>query len=179
MRNSISAALVIVAIIVAVGATFAGGISQVHAAGGFHAANGGFGMLIALLLGLVGIALKPNTTSSAIKAELADEQLTAKFVFAARNAMWEQSTPVVNVEADFFDGYVPVVNVEATSAGVSFDGIEAEAFILELPMVTSRVRLIDTQIKVLRTELNRKDLSSNELFSLGVALMQAKKGLLA
>lgn len=74
--------------------------------------------------------------------------------------------------------------IDDSPVGLVSDGIEIEATLLVARPVFGVVRLTDRQVKsntqqrVLRAELARKDLSSAELFDLGVALMKARKGLL-
>lgn len=174
MRNSISIVLVLVAIAIAVTSTFLGGAAQAVAAGGFVAAGGGYGMLIALLLGLVGAALKPVSGPSK------DDRIAAAFILAAHEeredalAAW----PI-------WEGFVlPSLSTDESAVRLVSDGIELCDEMLAVrstatASVTAKQALAVAQQRAIKSALARKDLTNDQLFSLGLALVQAKKGLLA
>lgn len=174
MRNSISVVLVVISIVVAIASTFGGGITEAHAAGGFVASGGGFGMIIALLIGLLGAALKPVSGPSK------DDRIAAAFILAAHEeredalAAW----PI-------WEGFVlPSLSTDESAVRLVSDGIEVceELMVVRsttIATVTPKQAKSIAQQRAIRAELARKDLTSDQLFSLGLALVQAKKGLLA
>lgn len=174
MRNSTSISLVIISIIIAVVATFGGGIAQAHAANGFIAANGGFGLLAALLIGLLGIALKPANGPSK------DQAVEAAFLLAAHESKEEAlaAWPI-------WEGFVlPECLTPESSVLFVSDGVEVcdELMVVRsvgVASVTAKQAKAIAQQRAIKAELARKNLDSNELFNLGLALIQAKKGLLA
>lgn len=174
MRNSISVVFVVIAISLAVASTFGGGIAEAHAAGGFVAANGGFGLLLAALLGLLGVAIKPSNGPSK------DQQIEAAFRLAAYEAEAEaiEAWPV-------WEGFV-LPECLTPEAGVRFvsDGVEVCDELLAVrstavARVTPKQAKAIQQQRAIKAELLREDLTSTQLFELGLALMAAKKGLLA
>lgn len=174
MRNSISVVLVVVAIATALASTFLGGAAQAHAAGGFVQAGGGEGMLLALLLGLLGAAMKP------VNGPSKDDQIAAAFILAAHEGREEAL-----VAWPIWEGFVlPECLTPETSVHLTSDGIEIcdELMVVRstaIARVTPKQALAISQQRAIKAELARKDLSNAELFQLGCALIQAKKGLLA
>ena len=174
MRNSISVSLVIVAIILAVSTTFVGGIAQAHAANGFVAASGGYGLLIALIVGLTGIALKP------VNGPSRDEQIEAAFLVAA----YESEADAI-AAWPIWEGFVlPECLTPESSVRFVSDGVEVcdELSVVRsttTASVTAKQAKAIQQQRAIKAELARKDLTSAELFELGCALIAAKKGLLA
>lgn len=174
MRNSISVILVVIAICIAVVSTFCGGVTEAHAAGGFIAAGGGYGMIIALVLGLLGTALKP------VNGPSKDDRLAASFILAAHEERQDAlaAWPI-------WEGFVlPSLSTDESAVRLVSDGIEV-CDELMIPRSNGVARVTDRQAKsiaqqrAIKAELARKDLTNDQLFSLGCALIAAKKGLLA
>lgn len=101
MRNSISVALVIIAITIAFGSTLLGGLAQANAANGFVTSGGNAGLLIALILGLVGAGIKPRTET------LSEDMLQAKWALACATTVVAEEAAVETITVE-----LPVVMVE-------------------------------------------------------------------
>lgn len=174
MRNSISISLVVIAIIAAFGSTFVNGVTEAHAAGFVAASGQGFGLVIALVIGLLGVALKPSNGPSK------DQAVEAAFLLAAHESHEEAlaAWPV-------WEGFVlPSLSTDEPAVRCISDGIEVCDELLAvrstgIARVTAKQAKAIMQQRAIKAELARKDLSSSELFTLGCALIAAKKGLLA
>lgn len=95
MRNSISVILVLIAIMISIVATFTANIAIAHGADlGVVRLGGSTGLLLALIVGLMGLALKPT---SAVRSNVVSVVPTS--------TDWPIYTH--EVEADFFDGFIP------------------------------------------------------------------------
>lgn len=117
MRSSISVALLIISIIIAIVSTFGASFASAHGAGlGVVQAAGGTGLLMALIVGLMGLAVKPSPM----------QRSNVVSVVAPTATLW----PVYQHEADFFEGFIP--------GEEGFDAREVQTWEDTLPVSTVR-----------------------------------------
>jgi hypothetical protein len=142
--------------------------------GPLQASGGGIGLLLAALIGILGAALKPSSGPSK------DQAIEAASLLAAyeEKAEVEASWPI-------WEGFVlPSLSMDEPAVRFVSDGIEVcdEMLVVRstsIARVTAKQAKAIAQQRAIKAELSHKDLSSSELFNLGLALIQAKKGLLA
>jgi hypothetical protein len=96
MRNSISVALVVIAICISVVATFTANVAIAHGADlGIVRFGGSTGLALALVVGLMGLMLKPTPVVRSSVASVVMPMATSWPIY------------VHEVQADFFEGFVP------------------------------------------------------------------------
>jgi hypothetical protein len=108
------------------------------------------------------------------------EVVEASFLLAAREEEAE-------IEALWpaWEGFVlPSLSTDEPEVRLVSEGVELCDELLRerssrIASFSPRQRLAITQQRVIKAELSRKDLTNAEIFDLGVALLQARKGLLA